>query len=96
MFVVDNAILTQYIIGKIHQLLEYCPNTCDAFSDVPQIVGTSNPIRSSTPTHLKGQNRNPSEATFNVLSVDPTPGTIRCIFSLALQVLNALENHHFK
>ena len=28
------------------------------------------PIRSSTPTHFKGQNINPSEATFNVHSVD--------------------------
>ena len=33
MFVVDNAILNQYINGKIHQLLEYWPNSCDAFSD---------------------------------------------------------------
>ena len=41
---------------KIHQLLEYRPNSRDAFSDVPQIVGTSNPIRSSTPTHFKGPN----------------------------------------
>ena len=43
MFVVDNAILNQYIIRKIHQLLEYWPNSCDAISDVPQIVGPSNP-----------------------------------------------------
>ena len=70
MFVVDNAILNQYSIGEIHRLLEYRPNSGDAFSDVPQVVGTSDHIRPSTSTHFKGQKINQSKATVKVLSVD--------------------------
>ena len=63
MFVVDNVILKQYIIGKIHQLLEYWPNSCDTLSDVfrsSENLILSGPLLQHTSNAKKIHQRSPS------------------------------------
>ena len=70
--------------------------TPDVFSDIPLIVGTPDPIRSSTLTHFKGQNIIPLEATFDVLSVELLLVPFVGFLALGLQVLNALGSRNLK
>ena len=82
--------LEQYIHGQSTD------KTPDVFSDIPQIVGTPAPIRSSTLTHFKGQNIIPLEATFDVISIELLFVAFVGFLVLGLQVLNALESRNLK